>query len=81
VGVAFARPLVLLHSATGTRRCGNRFSQTSASLFFRFHKKENVKGRIANINRLQLSSRPWLSIMLSEPGQLDRINGIDWIRI
>jgi hypothetical protein len=38
VGVAFARPLVLLHSATGTRRRRNRFPNTSALLFFRFHK-------------------------------------------
>jgi hypothetical protein len=38
VGVAFARPLVLFHSAAGTRRSRNRFPQTSASLFFRFHR-------------------------------------------
>jgi hypothetical protein len=38
VGVAFSRPLVLLHPATGTRRRGNRFPQTSTSLFFGFHK-------------------------------------------
>jgi hypothetical protein len=37
VRITFARPLVLLHSATGTRRRRNRFPQTTASLFFRFH--------------------------------------------
>lgn len=37
VGVAFARPLVLLHSATGTRRRRNRFPQTTALLLFSFH--------------------------------------------
>jgi hypothetical protein len=37
VGVAFARPLVLLHSAPGTRRSGNRFGQTRSSLLFTRH--------------------------------------------
>jgi hypothetical protein len=36
VGVAFAGPLVLLHSAAGTRRRRNRFPQTTALLFLRF---------------------------------------------
>jgi len=38
VGVAFARPLVLLHSATGTLRRRNRFPNTSALPFLCFHK-------------------------------------------
>jgi len=74
VSVSFTRPLVLLHSATGTRRRWNRFPQTSASLLFRFHNFMKVTGdegnsetRLPNSNRLPLSPRPWLSIMLSDP--------------
>jgi hypothetical protein len=37
VGIAFAWPLVLLHSAAGTRRRRDRFPQTGVSLFFHFH--------------------------------------------
>jgi hypothetical protein len=49
VGVAFARPLVLLHSAPGTRRRRNRFPQTSASFFFRFHNAEGLAGRLSEM--------------------------------
>jgi hypothetical protein len=49
VGIAFTRPLVLLHSATGTRRRRNRFPQTSASLFFRFHTGSDLVGRLSDM--------------------------------
>ena len=48
VGVAFARPLVLLHSATGTRRRRNRFPQTSAAFFLRFHNDANIGGPLSH---------------------------------
>ena len=56
VGVAFAGLLVLLHSATGTRRRRNRFPQTSASFFFRFHNGSDVTGRISNMISVLLVS-------------------------
>src|SRR5207248_10169272 len=63
VGVAFARPLVLLHSATGTCRRRNRFPQTSASLLFCFHRGSDWWADVYTLYRLLASSRTLGSIV------------------
>src|SRR5205807_6426963 len=49
VGIAFSGPLILLHSASGTRRGRRRFPQTTALLFFRFHNGSDSWGRLSNM--------------------------------